>query len=821
MSKEELEEVIEYEDEYYEENFIEEQEELSDNDQVEQDSKGQVKFKSVNHHKRAEANEVESDEEMSTYANYALEYFNHRCALSGESFVIFDKPVQREKNNRITTNLSAEHIVALTTGGNDIIPNIVPTVLQYNVQKNGYYILDWWPKAKDINGNSIYSPEKLLKLVNYMLKSLQIRKELGIKKQPREYRKRLLTSNEIDEFLMQEEISEKLLSDTITATTEVEDKKSILTQIPKQEGTIPNLAKQKDKEIKITEAMFLTDALEVLEREERIPKEIISELQNMYKKVEGEIPFEIEVRKRLLFALEQIGIENNKYTVASSILVNTNILDQVRQNQEEIQNIIKEYLEKQIEELKEVLPEEYIKEIMSCDPEVIYSKKAVNELKNIIDLYKKYINEKQIDISKLKQAYLVNILKIKEWMDKNKTTIPPNSNQNKGKTRTKEELILGKSLGSIRYYLIKPYKKLKTEEEKAEYRKQHPELEEVMAIVEEIDRNNTPVKEEQPYYINILKIKEWMDKNKTTTPPNSNQNKDKTRTEEELTLGWAFINIRKSLIKPYKKIETEEEKAEYRRQHPELEEVMAIVEEIDRNNIPIKEEQIYYINIVKIKEWMDKNNTTRPPSSNQNKDKTKTEEELTLGTALSTIRHYLIKPYKKIETEEEKAEYRRQHPELEEVMAIVEEIDRNNIPIKEEQIYYINIVKIKEWMDKNNTTRPPSSNQNKDKTKTEEELTLGTALNSIRKLLIKPYKKLESEEEKAEYRRQHPELEEVMEIVEEIDRNNPKNKKKIKDTVKQNKDNLSEAMQSGEELEAEILMAEKVSERSVSDGRGQ
>lgn len=42
MSKEELEEVIEYEDEYYEENFIEEQEELSDNDQVEQDSKGQV-----------------------------------------------------------------------------------------------------------------------------------------------------------------------------------------------------------------------------------------------------------------------------------------------------------------------------------------------------------------------------------------------------------------------------------------------------------------------------------------------------------------------------------------------------------------------------------------------------------------------------------------------------------------------------------------------------------------------------------------------------------------------------------------------------------
>ncbi len=44
--------------------------------------------------------------------------------------------------------------------------------------------------------------------------------------------------------------------------------------------------------------------------------------------------------------------------------------------------------------------------------------------------------------------------------------------------------------------------------------------------------------------------------------------------------------------------------------------------------------------------------------------------------------------------------------------------------------------------------------------------------------------------------------------------------KKIKDTVKQNKGNLSEAIQAGRELEAEILIAEKVSERSASDGRG-
>ena len=426
MSKEKLEEVIEYEDEELDEDYIEDQEELSDNDKVEQDSTGQVKFKSVNHHKRAEANEVESDGEIATYANYALEYFGHRCALSGEKFVAFDNPVERENNKRITTNLSAEHVVALTTGGNDIIPNIVPTVLQYNIQKNGYYILDWWPKAKDINGNSIYSPEKLLKLVNYMLKSLQIRKELGIKKQPREYRKRLLTPNKIDEFLMQEEIAKELLSDTITATTELEDGKNILTQIPQQEGEIPSLAKQKAKETKITEAMFLTDALAVLEKEEKIPQEITIKLKNMYKELEGEIPFEIEVRRNILSVLEQMGIENNKYTVANDVLVNSDILERIKEfdNNSEIQNIIQEYINSKVEKLKEILSEDHVILSISNIPNVLYNKIAISR----IELWKKYRSDdlkrllcnnysqkdKVIDILILLKSNGIDITKIKQ-----------------------------------------------------------------------------------------------------------------------------------------------------------------------------------------------------------------------------------------------------------------------------------------------------------------------------------------------------------------------------------------------------------------------
>ena len=426
MAKEELEDEIEYEeyDDYLE-------------DKIEKDKSGQVKFQSVDHSKRAEAFGVESDGEISTYANYALEYFRHRCALSGERLVVFDTPVKRGENKKVTTNLSAEHIVALSSGGNDIIPNIVPSVLQYNLQKNGYYILDWWPKAKDINGNSIYSPEKLLKIVNYMLKSLQIRKDLGIKEKPREYRKRLLTPNVIDKYLAKEEVAQKLLSDVITATEEDIDGKKILTKIPVQEGSIPSLAEQKENELKITEEMFLIDAIDVLEREKDIPQEIIEDLKDLYKEVEGEIPFEIQVRKNILSALEEMGIEENKYTVANTLLININLLEQTRENKEEIKKIIKDYLEKQVEGLKEILTEDQIKMAISNMPNALYEETAINRIifwketrgQNLEEILQMRINatENLIDVLIILKQHGIDIRKIpnankqlEEWLRENK-----------------------------------------------------------------------------------------------------------------------------------------------------------------------------------------------------------------------------------------------------------------------------------------------------------------------------------------------------------------------------------------------------------------
>lgn len=360
MSKEELEQLTEYEDVEF----------LSNNNEIETNRMGQLRFKSVNHYKRVKEAKVQSDGQMAIYANCALEYFGYRCALSGENFVVFDNPIERESDTKITTNLSAEHVVALATGGNDIIPNIVPSVLQYNIQKSNHYLLDWWPKAKDINGNSIYSPEKLLKLVNYMLKSMEIRKKLGIKKYPEEYREKLLEPNEIDDFLNEDNIAKKLKSETITATIESEDGKTILASIPTKDMEIPSLVKQ--KELKITEIMFLIDAIEVLEREEKFPKEIIEKLYTMLKGVENEIPFEIELRKNILAVLQGIDIENNRYTIGNSLLINSDILEYARENKDASQKAVSAYIETKISELEKLFDEEEIKLIIENKPELLY-----------------------------------------------------------------------------------------------------------------------------------------------------------------------------------------------------------------------------------------------------------------------------------------------------------------------------------------------------------------------------------------------------------------------------------------------------------------
>ena len=72
---------------------------------------------------------------------------------------------------------------------------------------------------------------------------------------------------------------------------------------------------------------------------------------------------------------------------------------------------------------------------------------------------------------------------------------------------------------------------------------------------------------------------------------------------------------------------------------------------------------------------MRKNNTNKPPRSN---GKNLSDEEKKLGQTLANLRSYYMNQYDYSFTREEKDEFLRKYPGIEEVVEIIEEIDRNN-----------------------------------------------------------------------------------------------------------------------------------------------
>ena len=360
---------------------------------------GQVEFNSVNHSERAEKFGRVSDGDTTKYVNIALEYFGHRCALSGERFTKFDGKVQKTSAK---SNLSAEHVVALCLGGDDIVPNLVPTVLQYNLRKNGYYLLDYWDKQKDTQGKSLYSPYRLLKLVNYMMKSIEARDLKSIK----DYRKAIMTPNEIDGFLAeiekQDELEtdnskKKIHSDTITATTADEDNKKILTEVPQVEGNIPTQREQQERfrqnEIDMMD-IFLSDAVGLLNRTQELQQirlkdkdgneiPLQDKLDDILKTSIGVIPFEVEVRNAILEKLETLGVQDNKYSVANDLLNNTPILEMAKENRDDVKSIVEDYIESQLCRIRDaqILTEEQLRTIISNMPTILYNENDMNKIR--------------------------------------------------------------------------------------------------------------------------------------------------------------------------------------------------------------------------------------------------------------------------------------------------------------------------------------------------------------------------------------------------------------------------------------------------------
>ena len=350
------------------------------------------------------------------------------------------------------------------------------------------------------------------------------------------------------------------------------------------------------------------------------------------------------------------------------------------------------------------------------------------EFKEIFEIVN-WIDENNIS------SHLINARQIKLWMEEKNSNKPPRL-----RCDDKEEQRLGIALQSIRLRLLNPYLQIEDEEKKSQFENDHPELQEVMQTVSWIDEHNL-----SPNLINARAIKIWMETHKTTKSPSA-----ASKDAEVKRLGTALTELRRNLIKPYMQFETEEKKLEFLEKHPEIEEVIEIISWIDTNKVNPN-----LANMREIKAWMEERKTTKPPSSNS-KDK----EEKRLGSALGNIRQKLIKPYQQIKTEEEKRRFEQEHPEFIEIMEIINWIDENNI-----SPYLLNARNIKQWVEQNQWTKLPSRSSKVGGVEKE----LGKKLGYIRQDFISVYMKLQTEQERELFREKHPEIDEVMSIVSELD----------------------------------------------------
>ena len=373
------------------------------------------------------------------------------------------------------------------------------------------------------------------------------------------------------------------------------------------------------------------------------------------------------------------------------------------------QTLIKPYLQLKTEQEKKIFEEEH------------------PEFKKIFEIIN-WIDENNISL------HLINARQIKFWMEEKNSNKPPRLRCN-----DKEEQRLGTALQSIRLRLLNPYLQIVDEEEKLKFENKHPELQEVMQIVNWIDGRNL-----SPNLVNARDIKIWMQTHKTTKSPSA-----VSKDAEEKRLGTALTELRRNLIKPYMQLETEEEKLEFSEKHPEIDEVLQIINWIDTNKVNPN-----LTNVRNIKAWMEERKTTKPPSSNS-KDK----EEKRLGRALGNIKQTLVKTYMQLGTQE-KGEFEQEHPEFREIMEIINWIDENNI-----SPYLINARDIKQWVEQNQFAKLPSRSSKA----VEEERKLGKKLSYIRQDLIGTYMKLQTEQEREIFREKHPEIDKVMSIISELD----------------------------------------------------
>ncbi|MBE5812430.1 MAG: HNH endonuclease [Clostridiales bacterium] len=216
-------------------------------------------------------------------------YFRGRCAYSG---LKIDED----------TNFSLEHIIPIISGGHSTSFNCVPVINRYNSSKSGYHLLDWWKSQNDGKGNTIYNPYRLLKIVNYILKSLKTIEN------DRDY---LGKDNKIDEYLSQVEI---LLYSNIQPVDGRDSNKKLSSIEVIRKANLKTVEEEYELfdnigSIKIDLDIFLSEAIDYIKQDIK-DIEIIEYLDELFESIG-----EVRVWDKVVYSKDDFKINTNKILI--------------------------------------------------------------------------------------------------------------------------------------------------------------------------------------------------------------------------------------------------------------------------------------------------------------------------------------------------------------------------------------------------------------------------------------------------------------------------------------------------------------------------
>ena len=110
----------------------------------------------------------------------------------------------------------------------------------------------------------------------------------------------------------------------------------------------------------------------------------------------------------------------------------------------------------------------------------------------------------------MEENYLEKAIEIKKWIENNKEKLPPSKSSKESKEKE-----LAKNLNYIRKKLIKPYQKLKKDKDIKNFEEKHPDIYEIVKVVQSIDAlciTQTMDKQEQEKISNNKEIEKELEK---------------------------------------------------------------------------------------------------------------------------------------------------------------------------------------------------------------------------------------------------------------------------------------------------------------------